>query len=725
MTIDEVVGYQQEFPEKIDERIAAIGDRNRNRKDKHRKGPEESYRSLHDMRSRRNLEVQELKYHTTDRTDGSYAGSNFASDNEQNSESGTGGSSSHHGGEMDDVFSDSGRSQRSSINSFHENTSSEKSTQKPSMMPTDIDETASRSDSHIPISRSPSGISFLGSNPSVLNMAKPKTRSPFRSPSSVRAIQMTSPTPSMFPSSPPPDQKLSSSRRGTLNVKSTPNKTTPTRLKRPPKDPLVLLHITIMPLKWPYSHIISSPEIPESIKIIQETWRLLQDKLGNTVLERGVLLAHPQDSYETLEERLLEALELPLHARARILKCGHYIGSSYLETFTADEAQDDSISVRSRDSSPNTLRKCLTCGRELLLQELKDFQKPENRFCIKVFASNGLMSPGAWTAAWREMERVDVEIEPHVEPHVREELERLAPASQHLVSLHHDDDDDDDDDDEFDPEEMTTGHPNHLDIDHEKGEEELRIEAELREHEQREEMRRNATLKEEEEREKEVRRITEEMSRNYSRSGLKRSASNRSSRQSTVQESPQNTTKAASSVAKTTGSESFLQLLFAAVRVILQDKRNILIFLLTLFLLCLGLVPGGLIVRHRTPQEPYVPNVATSHSEPWSAEPPTMTTTVFAEKIVTRLVTVPALTAAAEKSTVPVTPLSEVLDAPQQLPHESDQASVPSSQYYRTRSQITPPMPVDSLQTLEMPLSHLTSPRDTDHDDTSLEKDEL
>ncbi|CAD6503762.1 BgTH12-05507 [Blumeria graminis f. sp. triticale] len=721
MPTDEAVGCHLESPEKIDERKAAIGDRNRNRKDKYGKILEESYRSLHDMRSRLNPEVQEYNYHTSDRRDDSYAGSSFVSDNEQNSESGTGGSNSHHGGEMDDVFSDSGRSQRSSINSFHENAPSEKSSQKSSMMPTDVDETTSRSDSHIPISRSPSGISYPGSNPSDLIMVKPKTRSPFRSPSSVRAIQMTSPTPSMFPSSLPSDQKLSSSRRGTLNVKSTPNKTTPTRLKRPPKDPLVLLHITIMPLKWPYSYISSSSEVPESIKTIQETWRLLQDKVGNTVLERGILLAHPQDSYETLEERLLEALELPLHVRARILKCGHYIGSSYLETFTTDEAQDDSISVRSRDSIPNIPRKCLTCGREILFQELKECKKPENRFCIKVFASNGLMSPGAWTAAWREMERVDVEIEPHVEPHVREELERLAPASQHLVSLHHDDDDDDED---FDREEMTTRYSSHLDIDHEKGEEELRIEAELREHEQREEMRRNATVKEEEEREKEVRRITEEMSRNYGRSGLERSASSRSSRQSTVQESPRKTTKAAPSAAKTTESESFLQLLFAAVRVILQDKRNILIGLLTLFLLGLGIVPGGLIMRHRAPQEPYVPKEATSRSEPWSAEPPTMTTTVFAEKIVTRLITVPAPTAAAEKSIVPVALPSEVLDAPQHLPHASDQASVPS-RYFRTRPQNMPLMPVDRLQTIELPLSHLNSPRDIDHDELSLEKDEL
>ena len=46
------------------------------------------------------------------------------------------------------------------------------------------------------------------------------------------------------------------------------------------------------------------------------------------------------------------------------------------------------------------------------------------RFDIKIYAANGLMRAGAWGAAWREMERVDVEIDVWMPKTVRRELDQ-------------------------------------------------------------------------------------------------------------------------------------------------------------------------------------------------------------------------------------------------------------------------------------------------------------
>jgi hypothetical protein len=141
------------------------------------------------------------------------------------------------------------------------------------------------------------------------------------------------------------------------------------------------------------------------------------------VLERGILLPHPQNDYEVLEERLLEALELPLRRRARILECGHYLGPANEMADDGESESEDEYNVQTgRFKRPERRRWCGTCKGEIKYEDLG----PGKVFRVKVYASNGLMKAGAWAACWKEMERVDVEVEPMVETALHRELERLA-----------------------------------------------------------------------------------------------------------------------------------------------------------------------------------------------------------------------------------------------------------------------------------------------------------
>ena len=72
---------------------------------------------------------------------------------------------------------------------------------------------------------------------------------------------------------------------------------------------------------------------------------------------------------------------------------------------------------------------CFDCHREL--------KKPgqgvgagTRRFDIRIYAANGLMRSEAWTAAWTEMERCDVEITPWIPEEVRKTLEKRVLEEQ-------------------------------------------------------------------------------------------------------------------------------------------------------------------------------------------------------------------------------------------------------------------------------------------------------
>ncbi|KAH8201544.1 hypothetical protein TruAng_004315 [Truncatella angustata] len=255
-----------------------------------------------------------------------------------------------------------------------------------------------------------------------------RRRPPFRTPEDVRAMQMSSPPPStrgsVIGSSRSSKRHFPTvSRLGspTPSVQYSPKNRTPSRFKVK-EAPLVLLHVTLLPLRWMWGDVINTfeaSEMSEEAKTLRESWRMLQDRMGDTVFERGILLGHPQNDYELLEERLLEALDLPLRRRARILECGHYLGPANETTIGDDSESEDDYEM---DRPVAKRHWCKTCKSEIYYDSLG----PGKIFRVKVYASNGLMRAGAWDACWKEMERVDIELEPVIEPGVNEELARLV-----------------------------------------------------------------------------------------------------------------------------------------------------------------------------------------------------------------------------------------------------------------------------------------------------------
>lgn len=358
------------------------------------------------------------------------------------SSEGDGAENSSRNSTEDDVFSD--RSPRTSIHSSDEHydgDSVEAMTEKGDQSPYVRSRVAS--------GVSTSGASVMSEQSRLSRYDKEdfvptsRTNRPaFRSPSAVRAMQMSSPTPSVY-SSPTRSAKRQHglptiSRLGSPSVSAQyppKGRSTPTRFKRPEPAPLVLLHVTLLPLRWAYGEVVNHFEgkkVPpvsfsgEGVKNLRAAWRQLQDRVGDTEMERGILLPHPQNDYEILEERLLEALELPLRRRARILECGHYLGPSNEMTPSSD-LEDDSEGISDAEDSDASGKKekrhwCKTCRGEIKYEELGS----ERVFRIKVYASNGLMSPGAWEACWKEMERVDIEVEPITGSPIQQELSKLG-----------------------------------------------------------------------------------------------------------------------------------------------------------------------------------------------------------------------------------------------------------------------------------------------------------
>jgi hypothetical protein len=502
------------------------------------------------------------------RTDESYEdnsqltfdGTEEACETEDEHHEAEGDSSSHHDGDIDDdVFSHSGRSGRSSLNSCHE--SSDDANRGKELTSPVVGEEAAE-----PVSRIPSSASYVPRDIAPHTPSKVLSRPPFRTPSSVRAMQMSSPTPSIFSSQRSAKRQMPTvSRIGTPTSLSSfsPSKKTPTRFKKK-LEPLVLLHVTVLPLKWAYSQVISSPDVPRSLDSVRENHRLLQEKLSDTVLERGILLPHPQDSYEVLEERLLEALELPVRPRARILKCGHYMGP---ETPSSDEegtkGGEGYLEVKDR-------KWCDICARDVKIEGSGMDAKSERRFRVKVYASNGLMRAGAWAACWREMERVDVELEPFVEGELALELEHFVTLSAKKVPCaqpQHEDDG------FVDVEEMVEPvHEKPIDIEAIRHEEEMRVhEEELRVNE--EELR----VKEEEELRRQM--MEEERMREIYGDGHPRAESRTRTSRRTSSRAPQH-------------GDSLPELLLAAFKLAMRDRKNVVIGVLSVLVLLLALKPN-------------------------------------------------------------------------------------------------------------------------------------
>jgi hypothetical protein len=181
----------------------------------------------------------------------------------------------------------------------------------------------------------------------------------------------------------------------------------------PKPFPLILLHITALPVKVPWSYQSMRETLPQHVL---ENLQLLKFKLSDTVLKRGILIPHPRDDYELLEEKLLEALELQ---ESRISKCGHFRNrhSTDSDLTTASSGADSGVGS-SVDGSDE--EHCSTCHHHLLAAG-----SGKQKWSIRVYAANGLMRASAWSAAWSEMERVDVEIMPWFKDDLRIKLDEM------------------------------------------------------------------------------------------------------------------------------------------------------------------------------------------------------------------------------------------------------------------------------------------------------------
>jgi hypothetical protein len=194
------------------------------------------------------------------------------------------------------------------------------------------------------------------------------------------------------------------SRRKDFDAESDPHE--------PKRFPLILLHITALPLSISWTHQAMRDTLPQHI---MDNLQLLKSKLSPTVLKRGILIPHPRDDYELLEEKLLEALDLQ---EPRISKCGHYRNrhSTDSDLTTASSGADSGVGSSVEDGEDE--EHCSTCHHHLLAAG-----SGKQKWVIKVYAANGLMRASAWQAAWSEMERVDVEIMPWIKDELRIKLD--------------------------------------------------------------------------------------------------------------------------------------------------------------------------------------------------------------------------------------------------------------------------------------------------------------
>ncbi|KAL3436611.1 hypothetical protein BDV09DRAFT_164758 [Aspergillus tetrazonus] len=256
----------------------------------------------------------------------------------------------------------------------------------------------------------------------------------FRKPSSVRAIQMHTEDEGDDYYHLTPPKRRGSQRTSDISIRSagsSPFKRSPfyssTGATAKPKIkkeyPLVLLHCTLLPPSLPVPGLIEHPKRQYILRkglppVYWRRWKLLEEKTGSGVIrDRGILISHPEDGYDLLEERLLESLELQ-HPR---LDHGHFIGHD--ET---DSDGEDRL-VPEDSGTEDDGEECPDCGARVVRQNTT------RKWEVKVFAANGLMRAGAWAAAWKEMEKVDVEVGLWLPPDVRAALEkRLIEYSSHM-----------------------------------------------------------------------------------------------------------------------------------------------------------------------------------------------------------------------------------------------------------------------------------------------------
>lgn len=263
-----------------------------------------------------------------------------------------------------------------------------------------------------------------------------KYNSPFRHPSSIKALQMRDEVMSETHSVLRHPRNSGSQRSSYSQTTSYSPLVSPTkRLTKPSRGsphkatsnlrtefPLVLLHCTLLSptillQSTSQEDILLAELLPDEYR---KRWVALRDKLvaDVEVQTRGILIPHPKEDYELLEERLLECLNLE---NPRI-RHNHYFQSDGTGTDSGFESGSLTGDETDHDCSPET--KCPECGRRVASGQI------QRKWEIKVFAANGLMRAGAWAAAWQEMEKVDVEVRVWLPEELRRELEAKLPLAE-------------------------------------------------------------------------------------------------------------------------------------------------------------------------------------------------------------------------------------------------------------------------------------------------------
>ncbi|KAJ6031796.1 hypothetical protein N7540_002528 [Penicillium herquei] len=260
--------------------------------------------------------------------------------------------------------------------------------------------------------------------PRTMRTIRPREAA-FRKPSSVRAMQMhTEDEGEEEDYLTPPRRRAGIRSPGSSGMKRSPYYSPNTSSNKPKAKkeyPLVLLHCNLLAPSLP----VPGAAEPQNQELVEEVlptqywkrWRRLQEKAGSGVLrDRGVLISHPEDLYDMLEERLLESLELQ---RARVHQ-GHFLGHEGSGPGSDGELSENDESETDGEQG----EECLDCGGRVLRTS-----DTNRKWEIRVFAANGLMRAGAWAAAWKEMEKVDVEVGLWLPSDVRRALEkRMAEA---------------------------------------------------------------------------------------------------------------------------------------------------------------------------------------------------------------------------------------------------------------------------------------------------------
>ncbi|KAI5252463.1 hypothetical protein E4T42_03455 [Aureobasidium subglaciale] len=176
------------------------------------------------------------------------------------------------------------------------------------------------------------------------------------------------------------------------------------RYEPQPPAPLVLLHVSVLPPRLPWNRSVLDATLSSELK---RQFGVLRAATSGLVAQRGILIAHPRDEFELLEEGVLEALDL---LPERIDYDGQYRPRTPGTVVDGEEDEVDS-----------ELKPCETCQR---------VHTSEVSWYTRVYAANGLMRAGAWAACWSEMERVDVEVRPCISEELCQRLDDMQSAEQ-------------------------------------------------------------------------------------------------------------------------------------------------------------------------------------------------------------------------------------------------------------------------------------------------------